>query len=440
MDGDPCECSSGVRKIEADRKQGHDPNDYAYTYLFTAARFFNYQSNPVSIWNLYSVNKELTAVVLEVNNTFEERHIYLMKPQSTPLPEDLNIKPPRFSGKFQKEFYVSTFNSRLGHYSISTSDALFPHMRTANPLPVNTTIGLCSSSGRPKLIARIFSTGPAVDPSTLSLFGKISFLSKWWWVGFLTIPRTLYQAWILFFNKKISWSFRPEPRASTMCRPATTNQIFVKNIFRRYLRYVISSFPGTIQVKYIPAGIHPVETETMKFDKSSNEGVEVEIRILTPLFYTRLLHYTSLSEALLGESQEGNQTVSISNLKLASKFFPPNETSASLLSTTTPLWQRGAFILLNAISVPAPPIENCETGPENPPRYVAKSSTSWGYEIQDFLQSRECTDSERNEWLLQAGKLFLAHHLTLGSVDLLDLLVFGWKAVISWGVVKRVFA
>ncbi|KAH8648940.1 hypothetical protein BGZ60DRAFT_390144 [Tricladium varicosporioides] len=419
---------------------GHSPNDYAFAYLFTAARFFNYQSNPVSVWNLYSTTKELTAVILEVNNTFEERHIYLMRPQSTPLSKDLAIKPPRFLGKFQKEFYVSTFNSRLGHYSISTSDALFPNMTTANPLPVNTTIGLCSSSGRPKLIARISSTGPAVDPSALCLFGKISFLSKWWWVGFLTIPRTLYQAWILFFNKKVSWSFRPEPRAATMCRPATADQIFIENIFRRCLRHTIfSSFPEIIHVKYIAAGIHPAETETMKSGRSSNAGADVEIRVLTPLFYTRLLYYTSLSEALLGESQEGNQTVSISNYNLTSKFSLPNETSVSLPPTTTPIWQRGALILLNAISVSAPPIENCETGPEISPRYIAKS-TSWRYDIQAFLQSKECTDSERNEWLFQAGKLFLSHHLTLGSVDLLDLLLLGWKAISSWGIVRRIFA
>ncbi|KAF4631032.1 hypothetical protein G7Y89_g7100 [Cudoniella acicularis] len=419
-------------------QQGIDRNEYPYAYVFTAARFFDYHSNPVSVWNLYSPSKELSAILLEVNNTFEERHMYFMKPSSTPLLDDLTIKPPRFSGKFKKELYVSTFNSRSGSYSVSTSDALFPHLTTASQLPINTTIGLSSSTGHPKLIARIFSVGPAVDPSTMSFIDKVAFLWKWWWVGFLTIPRTLMQAWTLFFEKKVKWAFRPEPRKDTMPRPATDNQIFIEGLFRRYLRYIVSNATEALKIRYTTAGIHPVETEIMTSSTCTSSTKEMEVRILTALFYSRFLYYTSPSQALLGESQKGNQTLSLSDLNLVSAISSAS-TSITPLNEAISTWQSLAFTVLSTISIPVPAIENCETEtrPHSPkavpsaPLFTPTNEAE--IKIQSFLRSEMCTSAERKEYLSQAARLFLTHHIAFGSEDLLDLSFFLWKASISWG-------
>ena len=173
----------------------------------------NYASNPVSIWHLYSAQKELKAFILEVNNTFDERHIYFVKPDliSPSIPN--SDVPPKLFNTWSKDFYVSTFNSRAGNYSISAIDPLFPSM--TSPGVINTTVTL--KSAHASLVARIFTTGPAIDPSTMSLCEKTKFLAAWWWVGLATFPRTVIQALTLLVKHKMPWVFRPEPRR--VCTP-----------------------------------------------------------------------------------------------------------------------------------------------------------------------------------------------------------------------------
>lgn len=46
--------------------------------LVTSARYFNYVFNPVSFYYCYREGGGLQAVVTEVNNTFGERHLYIL--------------------------------------------------------------------------------------------------------------------------------------------------------------------------------------------------------------------------------------------------------------------------------------------------------------------------------------------------------------------------
>ncbi|TVY33195.1 hypothetical protein LSUB1_G008058 [Lachnellula subtilissima] len=214
--------------------QGIDPLEFAHAYLFTAPRFLNYASNPVSFWNLYSSTKELTATILEVGNTFDEKHRYFLRPKNDQTASIEITDSPKFSQSWPKDFYVSVFNSRAGSYSLNTTDALFPNM-SGTESAINTTITLSSSSGKPKLIARVFSTELAIDPSSMSVLQKLKFLASWWWVGFATFPRTIVQALIILFKKKLPWAFRPEPRKDTLPRQAVEIEVFIEGIFRRYL-------------------------------------------------------------------------------------------------------------------------------------------------------------------------------------------------------------
>jgi DUF1365 family protein len=61
------------------RSQGISENDYEFAYLVTAPRFLGYSFNPVSFWYLYDEDTNLKYMVLEVNNTFDERRMYLLK-------------------------------------------------------------------------------------------------------------------------------------------------------------------------------------------------------------------------------------------------------------------------------------------------------------------------------------------------------------------------
>ncbi|KAI9647941.1 hypothetical protein NHQ30_004331 [Ciborinia camelliae] len=296
--------------------QGLDHEDYPYAYLMTSSRFLGYQNNPVSIWNLYSKDKELKAVLLEVNNTFDERHTYfvIQKDVETTKVEEVQDKSPRFSNTWSKEFYVSPFNSRNGSYSISASDPFFPSLSGSNPLDLTLTL---SSTERPFLVARVFSDGPAFDPSTMSVLQKTRFLLSWWWVGFATFPRTLVQAFILFFKRSLPWVSRPEPIKVTLSRHADTTQKSLEVLFRQYLRHIIEMTDQPLVLTYRPAGLLDNMVEIMhspSVQMSSSKAKQIEISVLTPIFYHQFIKYIDILQAL--ETESKNQIVSISNIDL----------------------------------------------------------------------------------------------------------------------------
>ena len=197
--------------------QGECKEHYPKAYLVTAPRFLGYSFNPVSFWYLYSEDLRLKAMILEVNNTFDERRMYFMKQTLPSESSEDEVKKdcvPRFTNHWAKDFHVSPFNSRNGSYSLTASD-LFAN---PNALNVDNTITLSSSKDHAKLIARIFSTGPPVDPYTMTLWAKIHFILSWWWVGFLTFPRIVKEAGRLFFRRKLHVWFRPEVYGTSIGR------------------------------------------------------------------------------------------------------------------------------------------------------------------------------------------------------------------------------
>ena len=216
-------------------------------YLVTAPRFLGYSFNPVSFWYLYSEEKELKAMILEVNNTFDERRVYFLKQDgnsSSALPNDNVIDSADLEkfpmeiqsiqtvaqynddGKFRdtwiKDFHVSPFNSRKGSYSLSAFDPFFPRMIGSGA--INNTITLRSSQGYIKLIARIFSTNAAIDPSILTVLERLRFVWLWWWVGLVTFPRIIREAGKLFFIKRLHVWFRPEVLKGSIGRRETRDE------------------------------------------------------------------------------------------------------------------------------------------------------------------------------------------------------------------------
>ncbi|MBN2430153.1 MAG: DUF1365 family protein [Acidobacteria bacterium] len=78
--------------------------------LLTAARYFNFVFNPVSFYYCYHPDDRLRCVVAEVNNTFGEKHIYI-------LDEPVAGQSGKVTHyRHEKEFHVSPFMSREGYY------------------------------------------------------------------------------------------------------------------------------------------------------------------------------------------------------------------------------------------------------------------------------------------------------------------------------------
>ncbi|KAL8910450.1 MAG: hypothetical protein Q9171_004244 [Xanthocarpia ochracea] len=83
---------------------------FPHAYLVTAPRFLGYSSNPVSFWYLYNDYMELQAMILEVNNTFDERRMYFLKDSFAPTDSDDSwtlVENPRsrFRQTWPKDFH-----------------------------------------------------------------------------------------------------------------------------------------------------------------------------------------------------------------------------------------------------------------------------------------------------------------------------------------------
>ena len=87
-------------------------------------------------------------MILEVNNTFDERRMYFLKDSFAPTDSDDSwtlVENPRsrFGQTWPKDFHVSPFSSRKGSYALSTQDPFFSLLNGAGQ--VDNTITLNSS-------------------------------------------------------------------------------------------------------------------------------------------------------------------------------------------------------------------------------------------------------------------------------------------------------
>ncbi|OTB06939.1 hypothetical protein M426DRAFT_318313 [Hypoxylon sp. CI-4A] len=425
--------------------QGVDASRYPYAYLATAAKFLGYHFNPVSFWYLYSTEKRLTAMILEVNNTFDERHMYLLttdeqtksiealgdEPNEGTVPVfDLDKSKP-FKNTWQKDFHVSPFNSRKGAYSLTAHDPLLPSMEGQGL--INNTINLTSSKNHAKLVARIFSLGDAIDPTQMSFIQKISFLTSWWWVSFVTFPRILKEATLLFFQRGLHVWFRPEPLKSSIGRHADETETQLELVFRRYLRYLVEQSPEALVVEYISGGITGAPVETMmsaKAREAPNLAGKTEFKVLTPAFYSRFVYYAHDFEAIFSELNESN-TIWISKPELLPKLFIKAQPPPPL--QTTSYLDYGCFTAIKNLRQRPERLEHpltssqttTTTRPQKDIRGFRLSSMDGYVLAHEDAQSRQ---AYRNSVL----SMFIADKIALGSVGILRLEHWVFRILLAW--------
>ncbi|KAL3305385.1 dna-binding wrky domain-containing protein [Colletotrichum asianum] len=437
--------------------QGADPAQYPTAYLVTAARFLGYHFNPVSFWYLYSKESELTAMILEVNNTFDERRMYFLtsdvisagqrvegsekakasSQDSLASNESTQTSAVRMTKHWPKDFHVSPFNSRKGSYSLSAVDffSTGPH-----GLPnLDTTITLKSSKDHPKLIARLFSSAPAIDPATMPLSQKLTFLCSWWWVGFVTFPRIVHQAALLFFRRSLHVWFRPEPLKQSIGRNADAAERGLEPFFRDYLRHLVEKSSAALSVKYIPCGIAAdlAPTEVMlssAAQKQPKRTEELEFKVLTPAFYSRFVHYAHDLEAVCCEFQD-NCTIHISRPDLLPKLILKKPTPPL---KTTNLMDFIYFRAIRALRKRPERIERPLTSSATPASSTAGKDVE-KIDIRDFrISSMDGfvlggdDSAKRSAYRSLVLRTFLANRFALGSVELLGMQHFILRAGFAW--------
>ncbi|CAD0112387.1 unnamed protein product [Aureobasidium uvarum] len=260
-------------------------------------------------------------MVLEVNNTFGERRLYLLKAggkatdDSVPDGFEAPAKATKFTNAWNKDFHVSPFNSRKGTYSLTAADPVAA-LKSGSKVLDNTVV-LNSSQAHAKLVARVYSDGDHMDPTTMSTSQTLRLLASWFWVGFLTFPRIITQAYKLYFKRKLHVWFRPEVLASSIGRTHTSSEAILEAFFLAYLSYLVDTAAEPVRLTYVPAGgLGTSTTLTSKHLAKDQPPTELTLRILTPAFYTRFAHYSHTTNALLSESlhnDPNNRTCVIEN-------------------------------------------------------------------------------------------------------------------------------
>ena len=295
-------------------------------------------------------------MILEVNNTFDERRIYLLMGDASPKNQlDLaggsiteseagqgrsrsSIQSHKFKDSWAKDFHVSPFNSRKGSYSLVAHD---PFAQKAKDYEsIDNTITLNSSKGHPKLVARFFAVNSARDPSDFRFWSKTVFIMKWFWVGFATSPRIIKEAAKLYFLRGLHVWYRPEPLKDSIGRMETERERIVEERFRQYLKEHLGKSTSPATLTYIASGSRCRKEEAFSYDSSSwnrtrptaslsNDSIPlaVTLKVTTPLFYARLARTQSFHELLRAELMSGPQddrSIWTDNVEGLLQLFPSN--------------------------------------------------------------------------------------------------------------------
>ncbi|AEO55927.1 hypothetical protein MYCTH_2300262 [Thermothelomyces thermophilus ATCC 42464] len=433
--------------------QGVCPKTYPYAYLITAARFLGYHFNPVSFWYLYDARKHLAAMILEVNNTFDERRMYFLTEESfsesqsdgfstcscggqqSKRPSQRVSCERTFRQAWPKDFHVSPFNSRKGSYTLTASDPLASVGVQGMAAPISITITLLSSKGDPKMVATLSSAGDPLEPSTMTSRQKACFLASWWHVGFLTYPRILKQAAALFFRHRLRVWFRPEPLKGTLSRRATATERQLEAVFRRYLQHLVEQAQVALEVKYIAAAGILLDKDVRVFTspaarekRAEKRGTgsiavteELELAVLTPAFYTRFVRYQRNGlNSFLRELNEA-RTIWLSRPELLRGLFASQKKESKPCSTNTApscsagLLPPGFWELVCFRVIP----------------YLRSGNVLGLSELDEYVMQHD-SERERERYGRCVLQVMLADRITLRSVAGLKVLEFVVLVYLTW--------
>ncbi|PLB46104.1 hypothetical protein P170DRAFT_365352 [Aspergillus steynii IBT 23096] len=227
------------------RDQNEDPSQWPYAYLLSVPRFLWWERSVVTWWFLYGDNKELDAVIMEINNSFDEKRNVLFKVHGTEAEtsaledsldtdnlktqyldmrrtvESVTSRPTAvyYKGILVKHIYSSPFEKVGEHIAERFMDPTIPAAWDKMRSMSNTTT--MTASGRPKMMARMSCHSPPVDPTQTSWFTIIKLLMWWTLPVTLTTARILYQALRIEFKGLMRMMDKPDIRSGSESRRAT---------------------------------------------------------------------------------------------------------------------------------------------------------------------------------------------------------------------------
>ncbi|KKK26017.1 hypothetical protein AOCH_006491 [Aspergillus ochraceoroseus] len=307
--------------------KGEDPDEWPYAYLVSMPQFLGYQRNLVCFWYLYSSSRELTAMVMEVNNYWGQRKIAFSRlVGESPLPTSSSSSSsssspevthrsvsgptasshhshPRhqsYRGHWDKDMFISPFEKVEGSIALRFSDPLAPNAR------LHITIALLSVTGKPRLIGRVFcpEDHDSLAPRTASSWQLLRFLPYWTGVLVVTELLIMLRRYASAPKAPCNSSLCPSASASPSQLLTSHTSRKLETPFRRYLQHLVDHCSSPLRLEYIPVKSHhlkPVVTFTSPTATSASPTLTIQV--LAPQFYTSILTYQDPILAFTEESR-----------------------------------------------------------------------------------------------------------------------------------------
>ncbi len=195
----------------------HLPVDkVARVVMVTSPRLLGYVFNPVSFYYCFDSRERLLAAVAEVNNTFGEKHVYVL-----PGPGGSEAGfPARYQA--EKAFHVSPFNTMGGTYAFRFGD-----IRRELDIQID-----LHRDGEQILRARLQGV-----PRPLTAVNHLKTLLRHPFRPHLTIPRIYWEAYKLHFRRRVTYHDKPVPHSDMTIRrlPPTPMQRYCMKLLLDHL-------------------------------------------------------------------------------------------------------------------------------------------------------------------------------------------------------------
>ncbi len=227
--------------------------------LVTSPRLAGHIFNPVNFYFCFDRQDRLAVAVAEVNNTFGEKHIYVL---GKPLENSFDF-PVRFHA--EKAFHVSPFNTMDGNYTFRFAD-----IRQALDVQID-----LHRQGVPVLTARLQG-----QPLPLTPLNHLKTILRHPFTPRLTMFRIHIEAFKLFFKRKLAFYTKPVPRSPMTIRrlPPTTLQ---RQCMKLLLHHLSQARRGQLHLT-LPDG------SGLDFGPEAGNG-PAELRVYDYRFFSRVV-------------------------------------------------------------------------------------------------------------------------------------------------------
>jgi len=220
----------------------------------------------------------------------------------------------------------------------------------------------------------------------------------------------------------------------TISRHADSTEILIAGIFRGWLVHVVENAGCAVRVKYMEAGIPGGGEEVMMSSGAQLEGKvgELVIRVLTPAFYSRFTHYTSILEAF--QAEMAMETVCVDGFDILSVLVAA---SNNMPRSPMSIAERFKYALIDTLRTPPPPTSSHTTEHSSlNTTFKSPTLTSGHSEFDHFVQTHaEIPPHQRHEYTNRVLKMLISEYVALSWEEILDLEIFACRCLGIWVLV-----